>query len=65
MGTSTEINNINRFLTAFNGRWYSSVDNFLADRPNRVRGVNTDNNDFDYNKPSFDYSLTIICLFAG
>jgi hypothetical protein len=68
MGTSTEINNIEyRFLTAFNGRWqYSSVDNFLADRPNRVRGVyNTDNNDFDYNKrtPSADYSVLLSSVY--
>ena len=41
LGTSTEINDIQyRFLTASNGRWqYSSVANFLADKPNRVRGV--------------------------
>ena len=68
LGTSTEINNIEyRFLTAFNGRWqYSSVDNFLADRPNRVRGVyNTDNNDFEYNKktPSADYSVLLSSVY--
>lgn len=38
------------FLSAWNGRWeYSSLDNFLNDRPSRVRGVyNNNNNDFDF-----------------
>ena len=48
LGTTNELNDIQyRFLTAFNGRWqYSSVDAFLQDKPNRVRGVyNTQNND--------------------
>ena len=68
IGTSSEINSIEyRFLTAFNGRWqYSSVANFLADRPNRVRGVyNIENNDFEYNKktPSADYSVLLSSVY--
>lgn len=38
------------FLSAWNGRWeYRSVDDFLNDRPARVRGVyNVNNNDFGF-----------------
>ncbi len=38
------------FLSAWNGRWeYRSVDNFLNNRPARIRGVyNVNNNDFDF-----------------
>ena len=38
------------FLSAWNGRWeYRSVDDFLSDRPARVRGVyNVNNNDFSF-----------------
>ncbi|MBF9238642.1 TonB-dependent receptor [Hymenobacter sp. BT683] len=69
LGTTNELNNIEyRFLTAFNGRWqYSSVDAFLQDRPNRVRGVyNTENNDVDFNKglPSADFRVMLLSLYA-
>jgi hypothetical protein len=40
--------------------------NFLADRPNRVRGVyNIENNDFEYNKktPSADYSVLLSSVY--
>ncbi|WP_442265087.1 TonB-dependent receptor [Tenacibaculum sp. ZS6-P6] len=44
------------FLTAWNGRWaYRSVDDFLNDRPSRIRGVyHVTNNSFDFvnNRPS-------------
>lgn len=44
------------FLTAWNGRWaYSSVADFLNDRPSRIRGVyHVSNNTFDFvnNRPS-------------
>lgn len=44
------------FLSAWNGRWeYRSVDDFLNDRPARIRGVyNVNNNSFDFvsNRPS-------------
>ncbi|NVO84317.1 TonB-dependent receptor [Hymenobacter terrestris] len=68
-GTSNELNNIEyRFLTAFNGRWqYPSVDAFLANRPNRVRGVyNTENNDAAFNKtqPSADYRVLLLSAYA-
>ena len=69
LGTNNELNNIEyRFLTAFNGRWqYSSVDAFLQDRPNRVRGVyNTENNGVDYNKnqPSADFRVLLLSAYA-
>lgn len=44
------------FLSAWNGRWeYRSVQDFLEDRPRRIRGVyNINNNNFDFvsNRPS-------------
>ncbi|WP_196894510.1 TonB-dependent receptor [Aureivirga marina] len=44
------------FLSAWNGRWqYKSVDNFLNDRPSRIRGVyHISNNTYDFvsNEPS-------------
>ena len=44
------------FLSAWNGRWeYRSVDDFLNDRPARIRGVyNVNNNNFEFvsNQPS-------------
>ncbi len=44
------------FLSAWNGRWeYRSVNDFLNDRPARIRGVyNVNNNDFGFvsNRPS-------------
>ncbi len=44
------------FLSAWNGRWeYRSVEDFLNDRPARIRGVyNTNNNAFNFvsNRPS-------------
>ena len=69
LGTTNELNSIQyRFLTAFNGRWqYSSVDAFLQDRPNRVRGVyNVQNNDPDYNRsiPSADFRAFLLSAYA-
>ncbi len=53
------------FLSAWNGRWeYSSVDNFLADQPSRIRGVyRLGDNSFDFvqNTPS----ATVDVLVAG
>jgi len=68
LGTSLEYNDIQyRFLTAFNGRWqYRSVDDFLNDKPNRVRGVyNIENNDFNFNKntPSANYNVLLSSVY--
>ena len=51
------------FLSAWNGRWeYSSVDNFLNDRPSRVRGVynvTSANNNFEFvqNNPAGTFGV--------
>ncbi len=56
------------FLSAWNGRWeYSSVDNFLADRPSRIRGVyRLENNTFDFvqNTPSATVDVLVAGLYA-
>ncbi|MCT4666168.1 MAG: carboxypeptidase-like regulatory domain-containing protein [Flavobacteriales bacterium] len=50
-----------RFLSAWNGRWeYGSVNDFLNDRPSRIRGVyNSLNNDYEHNrmKPSAAFGI--------
>ncbi len=68
-GVSSEINSIQyRFLTAFNGRWqYRNLADFLADRPNRVRGVyNIENNDYELNRktPSADFGIILSSVYA-
>ncbi|WP_181899521.1 TonB-dependent receptor [Flagellimonas nanhaiensis] len=56
------------FLSAWNGRWeYRSVDDFLNDRPRRVRGVyNINNNDFDFvrNRPSATIGVLEAALYV-
>ncbi len=56
------------FLSAWNGRWeYRSVDDFLNDRPRRIRGVyNINNNDFDFvsQQPSATVSVIETALYA-
>ncbi len=55
------------FLSAWNGRWeYRSVDDFLNDRPHRIRGVyNVNNNDFGFvsNRPSATVSVLETALY--
>ncbi len=55
------------FLSAWNGRWeYRSVQDFLDDRPRRIRGVyNINNNDFDFvsNRPSATVSVVETALY--
>lgn len=68
-GFSAEFNDIAyRFLTAWNGRWqYKSVQDFMDDRPSRVRGVyNVENNDFDFNhqQPSADYAVLLAGVYV-
>lgn len=65
-GGLLQYNDINYgFLSAWNGRWqYRSVDDFVNDRPSRIRGVyRTSNNTFDFvsNTPS----ATIDVLTTG
>ncbi|MEX0314127.1 MAG: carboxypeptidase regulatory-like domain-containing protein, partial [Allomuricauda sp.] len=56
------------FLSAWNGRWeYSSVDNFLNDRPSRIRGVyrlNDNNFDFVQSTPSATVDILVAGLYA-
>ncbi len=68
-GGLAQFNNVEYgFLSAWNGRWeYKSVDDFLNDRPNRIRGVyNTTNNDFAFvsNRPSATVSVLELGLYA-
>ncbi|MDY8138311.1 TonB-dependent receptor domain-containing protein [Aquimarina sp. 2201CG5-10] len=68
-GGLAQFNNIDYgFLSAWNGRWeYRSVDDFLNDRPSRIRGVyNINNNDFDFvsNRPSATISVIEAGLYA-
>jgi len=55
------------FLSAWNGRWeYRSVQDFLDDRPRRIRGVyNINNNDFNFvsNRPSATVSVIETALY--
>lgn len=57
------------FLSAWNGRWeYSSVENFLNDRPSRVRGVynvvgENNNSDFVQNNPSATIGVAEAALY--
>lgn len=55
------------FLSAWNGRWqYQSVDDFINDRPSRIRGVyRTSNNNFDFvsNTPSATLDILTTGLY--
>ena len=57
------------FLSAWNGRWeYSSVENFLNDRPSRIRGVynvTPENNNFDFvqNNPAASIAVLESALY--
>ena len=58
------------FLSAWNGRWeYSSIDNFIANRPSRVRGVYNvvpENNNFEFvqNNPSGTVGVAEAALYV-
>ncbi|WP_420575106.1 carboxypeptidase regulatory-like domain-containing protein [Kordia sp.] len=56
------------FLSAWNGRWqYNSVENFINDRPSRIRGVyRTSNNNFDFvsNTPSATLDILTTGFYA-
>jgi hypothetical protein len=69
IGTHNELYQIGyHFVTPYNGRWaYSSLDNFLADRPSRLRATyNLENNDyaFNYNRTSADYQALLASVYA-
>jgi hypothetical protein len=69
IGTHNELYQIGyHFVTPYNGRWaYSSLDNFLQDRPSRLRATyNLANNDYDfnYNRPSADFQALLASVYA-
>jgi Carboxypeptidase regulatory-like domain/TonB dependent receptor len=69
IGTHNELYQIGyHFVTPYNGRWaYSSLDNFFADRPSRLRATyNLADNDynFNYNRPSADYQMLLASVYA-
>ena len=69
IGTHNELYQIGyHFVTPYNGRWaYSSLDNFLADRPSRLRATyNLENNDynFNYNRTSADFQALLSSVYA-
>ncbi|MGZ3922206.1 MAG: outer membrane beta-barrel protein [Flavisolibacter sp.] len=72
IGTHNEFYNLAYgFINSWNGRWeYSSVNNFLADRPSRIRGAFTTDaklpNDRDviYNNPPNPYKVSLLSGYA-
>lgn len=73
IGTHNEIYNLSYgFVNSWNGRWqYSSVNNFLADVPSRIRGAFTLDptkfqNDRDYltNNAPYPYSVYLLSAYA-
>jgi hypothetical protein len=64
LGTHNEYYGIKyHFVTPWNGRWaYSSIDNFFADKPNRIRRTfNLKDNSYpqNYDKPAADYGVLL------
>jgi hypothetical protein len=69
LGTHNEYYGINyHFVTPWNGRWaYSSIDNFLANKPSRIRRTfNLTDNSYsnNYNNPSADYGVLLGSVYA-
>lgn len=69
LGTHNELYTIDyHFVTPFNGRWaYSSLDNFLADRPSRIRATYSFDNadrDVNYNRPSAKFRMLLTSLYG-
>lgn len=71
-GTHNEFYNLTYgFINSWNGRWeYSKVDNFLADKPSRIRGAYTtdpkypNNRDAIYNNPPSPYKVALLSAYA-
>lgn len=71
-GTHNELYNLTYgFVNSWNGRWeYSNVNNFLADKPSRIRGAySTDSkipNDRNslYNNPPNPYKVALLSAYA-
>ena len=71
-GTHNEFYNLTYgFINSWNGRWeYSNVNNFLADKPSRIRGAYTtdpkypnDRNSI-YNNPPSPYKVALLSAYA-
>ena len=71
-GTHNELYNLTYgFINSWNGRWeYSSVPNFLADKPSRIRGAFTtdakypNNRDAIYNAPPNPYNVSLLSAYV-
>ena len=68
-GTHNELYTINyNFVTPFNGRWaYASLDNFLADRPSRIRATYSFDNadrDVNFNRPSASFRMLLASVYG-
>lgn len=71
-GTHNELYNLTYgFINSWNGRWeYSSINNFLADKPSRIRGAFTTDpklpNDRNviYNNPPNPFKVALLSAYA-
>ncbi|QEC57807.1 TonB-dependent receptor [Flavisolibacter ginsenosidimutans] len=71
-GTHNEFYNLTYgFINSWNGRWeYSSVPNFLADKPSRIRGAFTtdgklaNNRETIFNNPPNPYKVSLLSAYA-
>jgi hypothetical protein len=71
-GTHNEFYNLTYgFINSWNGRWeYSSVANFLADKPSRIRGAFTtdpklpNTRESIYNNPPNPYKVSLLSAYA-
>src|SRR5215831_11866994 len=59
------------FINSWNGRWeYSNLNNFLADKPSRIRGAYTidpkipNDRDYLYNNPPNPYKVNLMSLYG-
>ncbi|PWU04947.1 MAG: TonB-dependent receptor [Bacteroidetes bacterium] len=71
-GTHNEFYNLTYgFINSWNGRWeYASVNDFLADKPSRIRGAFTidpkipNDRDYLYNNPPNPYKVNLMSGYA-
>lgn len=71
-GTHNELYNLTYgFINSWNGRWeYSSLANFLADKPGRIRGAFTTDSKFPndrnsiYNNPPDPYKVNLLSAYV-
>jgi len=71
LGTHNELYNIKYgFINSWNGRIeYNNVSDFLADKPNRIRGTynngtsGDNSHDYNYNNPSADFNILLTSAY--